>query len=523
MGSFAEGKFDNLDESSVIFMNREPNFKQWTLILDNVGAGKLVNHKEVYQNKEMLFVSEVQVIEQQGSFANSNRSQTKGSKNITSAKVIITGSVPIHMSLKETSKKNSSLVSLCFLITDKIPQINLQSAKDNGRLEFTVGDFDDERPVGNFLGQLDADRVSPKVQKYLRQLKEMPIGTFVTVIYNVKYHDIAVLKSQLEQIKSELGKVSTLDSTSKIMIRDRSEYVLEMLQILLAIDTPVPQVVIDVQIVERKTEEGADFSTSFSYLRKNGTGFGGSIGYPDGLKEGNLSGVYSQLSYDLLEVFQANINSEIKRGKARVKATTRLVCKNRQAAQFNSGNSIPYYQLYDTSKDDKNDFYRTHDRKRTKTSSSERDSYGSTNDYNRYEESKSDYRYDQEERKMNRKWKVEFIKTGVNLWLQPNIKNSNLVELALKPSYSEITGLATHTDIPILSDRSIDTALTVKNGDTILVAGLLYEKEMKMVKGVPLLMDIPLLGGLFSKEISMKQQTEIIFVLTLYIQCPKHP
>ena len=512
-----EGTFDSFDENSVLFLNNH-QFKSWSIILDNVDAGKLVKYKKSFPMEKSSFL--LQITERQASYSDPNRNQTEEGKEIKSAEIKIVSPTPLYISVDKIDKQNFSKITFYLKISQKIPKKVLQTNHSKSQIEISISDFNCLKPVGKFLGPKLPKRLSRRTKKLLKRLRRISKGTYVTLIYQARYFDVQELKKQIDLFRSDLGETSVIEETARILIRDRSEYVLEMLRVLLALDQPVPQVIIDVHIIERTIERGMDFSSSFSYFRSGEKGYGVSIGNDAPLTNYSLKGVYKNISDDFLRMFQGKINSEIKRGRASLKASTRLICKNRQTAKFNSGNSIPYYKFHEFTQENYDTNTNIQEKSPTSYSSESIDTSGQKSTSKTENIYQRDYRSGQHNKKGTKKWAVTFINTGVNLTVRPYIKNSNLVELYLQPSYTEITSLGTISDIPILSNRSIDTTVTLKNGSTIIVAGLLYEKKLKQKKGVPLLMDIPLLGSLFQSTIVRKRKTEIIFMLTVYIQHP---
>ena len=55
-----------------------------------------------------------------------------------------------------------------------------------------------------------------------------------------KYYDMDELRGLVDRLKSEIGQVDLLEDSAQLIIRDRSEYVLEMLKVLVHTDLPVP-------------------------------------------------------------------------------------------------------------------------------------------------------------------------------------------------------------------------------------------------------------------------------------------
>ena len=107
---------------------------------------------------------------------------------------------------------------------------------------------------------------------------------------------------------------------------------------------------------------------------------------------------------------------------------------------------------------------------------------------------------------------VEFKEVGLKLKVTPHIKGNNCVELKIVQDASEQMG--TFLDIPVVDRRLIDTKLEVKDGDTVVIGGLIKTQDTDEVRGVPFLMDIPLLGNLFKRTRKVSEKRELIIMLT---------
>jgi general secretion pathway protein D len=70
---------------------------------------------------------------------------------------------------------------------------------------------------------------------------------------------------------------------------------------------------------------------------------------------------------------------------------------------------------------------------------------------------------------------------------------------------------------PIISTREAETSAIVKNGSTIIIGGLIGETQSVAQSGVPILQDIPLLGGLFRSRSSSRQRTELAIFVTPHV------
>ncbi len=113
---------------------------------------------------------------------------------------------------------------------------------------------------------------------------------------------------------------------------------------------------------------------------------------------------------------------------------------------------------------------------------------------------------------------VQYRDTGVVLDISPIVNSSQRVELTVSQEVSEAQGNDT-SDIqsPIILTRSFTTTLSIDDGETVLLAGLISENFSTGDNGVPYLKDVPILGNLFKSSSQSVQKTELIVLLTPYI------
>lgn len=88
--------------------------------------------------------------------------------------------------------------------------------------------------------------------------------------------------------------------------------------------------------------------------------------------------------------------------------------------------------------------------------------------------------------------------------------------MVIKPSVSTISQWVEsgNNKAPQISERSAETTVRVKSGETILIGGLLKDEELKTIKQVPLLSKIPFFGELFKSRSIDKKNTEIVIAIT---------
>jgi len=111
--------------------------------------------------------------------------------------------------------------------------------------------------------------------------------------------------------------------------------------------------------------------------------------------------------------------------------------------------------------------------------------------------------------------------TGVVLNLTPQIGEDGLIIMSIRPSITTIAAVATSPDglstSPITDIRELDTVAKVRHGQTIILAGLIQERDLEDVKETPILSRLPILGGLFRQVQKDKAKVELVILLTPYI------
>ncbi|MBA3269861.1 MAG: type II and III secretion system protein, partial [Acidobacteria bacterium] len=102
---------------------------------------------------------------------------------------------------------------------------------------------------------------------------------------------------------------------------------------------------------------------------------------------------------------------------------------------------------------------------------------------------------------------------GVNIDITPRTHHNDDVSLAVKIEVSNISGTG-FGDLPTFGNRSINTVIRLKDGETNMLAGLIRDDERRVMNGIPGLSDLPILGPLFARNRRETQETDIVLTLT---------
>ena len=112
---------------------------------------------------------------------------------------------------------------------------------------------------------------------------------------------------------------------------------------------------------------------------------------------------------------------------------------------------------------------------------------------------------------------VTFVDVGVSLTVTPTINQEGFVTMKIKPEVSSVTRTlttASGNQIPIVQTSTAETTVMVKDGVTIIIAGLIEDQSLNTTKKVPILGDIPILGAAFRSKQEEVIKSELVIFLT---------
>jgi type II secretory pathway component GspD/PulD (secretin) len=114
---------------------------------------------------------------------------------------------------------------------------------------------------------------------------------------------------------------------------------------------------------------------------------------------------------------------------------------------------------------------------------------------------------------------VENITVGTVLSITPQVSPDGLITIDITPAVSRLvrvdTSASGDTSAPVIDIRQASSIVRLRDGDTVIMGGLVQEGEYSTVRKVPILGDLPFVGrALFTAEAKAKERTELVFFLT---------
>ena len=257
-------------------------------------------------------------------------------------------------------------------------------------------------------------------------------------------------------------------SSNTLLVSASPKYFETIAQMIHELDQAPPQVLIQVLLAEVALDDTLDLGMEWSYATtvegekvKGGTNFGLSA---------VTNGFTFSVTGDNLNLFLRAMQSQ---GRVEVLSRPQILASDNMEASINVGQEVPFI----------------------------RD--------NRITESGTTIST------------IEYENVGIILNLTPRINHEGMVKLDVAPEISSLSTSSVQISpgvfAPIINSRKAKTTVTVQDGHTVILGGLITTSEDKREEKVPVVGDIPLLGWLFKHQRTVKARTELLIILTPHV------
>lgn len=108
------------------------------------------------------------------------------------------------------------------------------------------------------------------------------------------------------------------------------------------------------------------------------------------------------------------------------------------------------------------------------------------------------------------------VDVDLRLKVIARILGTDFVNLEIHPEVSAVVRFELFPDVgavPVIATRKANTTVTVQDGELVVIGGLVQDRKVTSERGIPLLMDIPLVGYFFKRNEENTEKTEIVFYL----------
>ena len=292
-----------------------------------------------------------------------------------------------------------------------------------------------------------------------------------TKVFSLRYAKADEVSSKIQNLLTKnVGKIEFDDRSNKIFVTETKEKINEILKMIEAFDEKHPEVLIEAKILQITLSDQYKMGIDWQAIVSNFHSLQLASDF-DVLSSTDKSGKLSigTIASDDYEVLIEALETV---GKTNILSNPRIAVINNEEAKILVGSSEPYV-----------------------TSETTTTASGPTTTAE----------------------SVNFIEVGVKLFVTPTIHGDGYITMKIKPEVSSLTGYvttSTNNKIPKIETSEAETTVTAKDGVTIIIGGLIKEQDIRTVKKVPFLGDIPFLGSIFRNEDKNVTKTEIVIFLT---------
>ena len=283
---------------------------------------------------------------------------------------------------------------------------------------------------------------------------------------------------------SPRGRLVADERTNTLMISDTPKKVAEMKELIRVIDRPVDQVVIEARVVVATESFMRELGARFGLTgTKDNVAFSGNLesnrlnlndttqitrGLMTDLAVTNPAGAVALSILNAGYLLDVELSAMQTQGRGEVISNPRIVTSNQREAVIRQGQEVGYVTIQPAQAGG------------VATPS------------------------------------VQFKEVLLEMRVTPTITNDGRVFLNLNVKKDEIEGFVDTSigDVPQISTRSVNTAVLVEDGQTVVVGGVYEFRERDDVSKVPFLGDIPFLGNLFKKKGRSKEKAELLIFVT---------
>ena len=335
------------------------------------------------------------------------------------------------------------------------------------------------------------------------------IGELQTEIVKLKYIDASGLSGPLSNIFTDQGKMTTFSPLSSsgsagaeniIIITDVQDNISRVLSMIKELDNPIPNINISVRFIETQLDtqkgKGLDWSSKpiqFGSVSDTSGSTGlGSI--PFSLNNITIATLNPNQLLSTLKIMEAQ-------GKSKLLSSPSVTTLDNHAATTNVTTSV----------------YIEGNLNQQNQMSNSNTSSGTTGGTGGNENTNSNFNspYAGGAAMVISQNAVTERSIGIRLTVTPRLNGDNQITLNVDASVEALLSAAEiSTDRPRSTSRSVQTQVTVTDGDTVILGGLIAENTIENMKYVPILSGIPFIGRLFKTNSIEKEQRELLIFIT---------
>lgn len=347
----------------------------------------------------------------------------------------------------------------------------------------------DKRKVGNVLLVAPADEIAARERQELESQKQIaelaPLKRELIQVNYAKATDIAKLFQSVtsadgsaDPATAERGSVTVDDRTNSIIAYQTEDKLEELRRIVVQLDIPVRQVMIEARIVEANVDYDKELGVNWRGARIGDNNWVTGGGIRDGGRPAvdNMAGALgtfvdmgapnasSSIGIGFITdntVLDLELSAMEKTGNGEIVSQPKVVTSDKETAKILKGAEIPYQEA---------------------------SSSGATS--------------------------TSFKEAALSLEVTPQITPDNRIIMEVKVTKDEPDFANALNGVPPIKKNEVNAKVLVMDGETIVIGGVFSNTQTKLTEKVPFLGDLPYLGRLFKRDIVQDSKNELLVFLT---------
>lgn len=352
-------------------------------------------------------------------------------------------------------------------------KINIVTSSDiKGKVSINLQDISVEKALDAIL-TINGLVYSKRDGVIFVSLGDSSVVEVTTDVIPLKYLAVVQAQNLTRKLLSSKGDVKNNEAGNSLIVTDYAANITRIKELITKVDVAPKQVLIEAKIVDITSNDlktlgvtwAADWTPTMGGLFHRSTTqeelkAGLSLAQPNSsLGQGQF--VLNTLALKGINV-TATIDALVRDGKANLLASPSIAVINGQEARIVIGERYPYVE-----------------RTQTPTGTTET---------------------------------TKFVDIGTTLKVNPQINDDGYITLAIHPEVSSL--LASLDAGPRITTREADTTVRVKEGETLVIGGLIKQADSQNKDKVPVVGNVPFLGALFSRSSVDREQTELAVFIT---------
>jgi len=331
----------------------------------------------------------------------------------------------------------------------------------------------------------------------VKTTKTEMVGELETVIIKLKYISSSGLEDPLKAVMSKRGKMQSFmpliagagsgsgsrGDANIIVISDMQDNIPPIMKMIAELDKPIPNINIAIRFIETQldTSRGIGLDWSRRPLQLGGTTDSLSANWPISMNNMTIATLSPTQFMSAMDIMEAE-------GKSKLLSSPQVTTLDNHEASTDVVTTV--YIEGNIQKNTQNN-------------------------------NMSQYRTDNQGNLLSSQYGVNFMNQitekdiGIKLTVTPRINHVSKITLVVNASVEALLGAAeVSTDKPRSTKRTVKTQVTVSDGDTVILGGLITENTIENKKYVPVLSSLPLLGRFFQATAIEKEQRELLIFIT---------